>query len=232
MNRAKAVLPVSEYLMRQIESYGIRNRFEIVPNVVNTGIFYPPSSLNEGGRKGIKHLLLAAVLGSPKGIPYLLEALSQLREERQDFILDIVGDGPNRSEYEELTTKLGLDGIVKFHGLKTPEEVAEFMRGCDFYVQPSLWETFGIVYIEAMACGKPVVASKLPALEEIINEDTGILVPPGDVEALKSAIAYMLDNCHSYSAQKLARYARKRFSYETVARMLNEIYEDVMLRKK
>ena len=152
MNRAKVVLPVSEYLRGYIESYGIRNRFRVVPNVVNTEIYYHLSSQDEEEGKEIKHLLLVSVLRPPKLIPDLLQALSRLREERQDFLLDIVGDGPNRGEYEELTSRLGLDGIVEFHGLKTKEEVAEFMRSCDFFVQPSLWETFGIVYIEAMAC--------------------------------------------------------------------------------
>jgi glycosyltransferase involved in cell wall biosynthesis len=157
----------------------------------------------------------------------LLEALSLISRRRKDFALDIVGDGPYKREYEELTRKLGLDGTVKFHGVRTGVEVARFMMDCDFLVQPSLWETFGVVYIEAMACGKPVIASNIPGPNEFINADVGILVPPKDVDALAKAINFMLDHHGDYSSEKVSRYARERFSCEVVGRMLNEVYEEV-----
>ena len=84
-----------------------------------------------------------------------------------------------------------------------------------------MWETFGVVYIEAMACGKPVIASDIGGPKEIITPDTGILVPPGNSEALSKAIEFMLDNCSSYSAEKISQYAKERFSYETVGKMLS-----------
>ncbi len=232
MNRANMILPVSNALKEAIEAYGIKNDFRIVPNVVNTEIFYPLPPQNEGGRNESKKLLLVALLTPQKGVPYLLEALSQLREKRQDFALDIVGDGANRREYEELTRKLDLESMVKFHGLKLKAEVAAFMRNCDFFIQPSLWETFGVVYIEAMSCGKPVIASNIPGPNEFINQDIGILVPPKDVEALREAIEYMLDNYQSYSPEKIAQYTRERFGYEMVGKMLDKVYREVLPQQK
>jgi len=93
MNRAKFILPVSKDLEDAIKSYHIKNKFEVVPNVVNTEIFYPSSLQN---RNRGKRMLLVALLSRQKGILYLLKALGQLKQKRQDFILDIIGDGPNR----------------------------------------------------------------------------------------------------------------------------------------
>ncbi len=129
LNRASAVITVSQDLQKTLEQYGIRNKFYIVPNVVNTEIFYPSPQQIKNPKK---RMLLVAVLTPIKGIPYLLNALSELKQERQDFVLDIVGDGSHRKEYEELTGKLGLKEIVRFHGMKSKEEVAEFMRKCVF----------------------------------------------------------------------------------------------------
>lgn len=233
LNRAKVVLPVSEHLKRQIESYGIRNSFQIVPNVVNTELFYPSNSQDEDSQDedSQKRLLLVANLSRQKGIPYLLQALKQVREKRSDFSLDIIGEGikgEKREEYQELAAKLRLEPVVKFHGAKAKEKVAEFMRNCHFFVQPSLWETFGVVYIEAMACGKPVIASDIPGPDEFINPDVGIMVAPKDVNALAEAIDFMLDHYKDYSSEKIANYATERFSYEAVGKKLDEIYHEVV----
>ena len=225
MNRAKILLPVSQNLKEAIESYGIENRFQVIPNVINTEMFHPFTSQYRNEKKRI---LLVALLSPIKGIPYLLRALAQLKEKRQDFVLDIVGDGPNRQEYEELAKKLGLGDMVRFHGLKSKPEVAEYMRQCDFFIQPSLFETFGVTYIEAMACGKPIVATALPVLQEKISKDRGILVPPEDSNALSEATDYMLDRCQNYSPANISKYVKENFSYEVVGKELDGVYREVI----
>jgi glycosyltransferase involved in cell wall biosynthesis len=228
MNRARLILPTSRYLRDSIKTYGIKNRFKVIPNVINPKIFYPSPPHTDDKMDKNKTILLVASLRDVKGIPYLLRALSQLRQKRQDFVLDIVGDGPQKSQYEELAKKLGLDKIVRFHGLKLKEEVAQFMRSCDFFVQPSLQETFGVVYIEAMACGKPVIATNTGGPVETVSEEAGILVPPKDVKAIREAIEYMLDNYPKYSSERIARYTREEFGYETVGKMLDEVYRSTL----
>lgn len=227
MNRAQMVLPVSDYLRGHIESYGIRNEFRVVPCVVGDSVFVPPLPTDEGDTNRQFKLLFVGNLVPVKGLPCLLKALSQVKEKRQDFVLDIVGGGPNRAEYEELASRLGLERMVRFHGPKPKQEVARLMRECAFLVQPSLQETFGVVYIEAMACGKPVIATNAGGPREFVSEDVGILVPPEDTGALRDAIEYMLDNHQRYSSEKIARHARERFSYEAVGRMLDEVYRAV-----
>jgi glycosyltransferase involved in cell wall biosynthesis len=229
MNRARVVLPVSEHLRNQIMQYGVKTRFRIVPNVVDTRLFFP-SAAQESDNNGTKRLLLVANLSEQKGTAHLLQALKQVAEKRMDFSMDIIGEGTKgarREDYEEMTRELGLEALVKFHGAKPKEEVAEFMRNCDFFVQPSLWETFGVVYIEAMACGKPVIACDIPGPNEFINRYVGILVPPKNTVALAKAIDYMLDHYMDYSSDRIADYAREMFSHETVGKKLDEVYREV-----
>ena len=225
MNEAKIILPVSEDLEKAIKSYGIKSRFQVIPNVVNTEIFYPTTTRH---RSEIKRILLVALLSPQKGVTYLFKSLAKLKEKRQDFLLDIVGDGPNRKEYEEQVQKLRLQGIVRFHGLKTKPEVAEFMRRSDFFVLPSIWENLPCVLIEAMASGLPIVATKVGGISEIINEKVGVLVAQKDVEALVKSIDYMLDNYREYSPEKISQYAKDNFSYEVVGAKLDILYRKVI----
>lgn len=227
MNRAKILLPVSQNLKEAIESYGIKNRFQVIPNVINTEMFHPSTSQYRNEKKRI---LLVALLSPIKGIPYLLRALAQLKEKRQDFVLDIVGDGPNRQEYEELTEKLELGEVVGFHGLKSKPEVAEYMRQCDFFVLPSLWENLPCVLIEAMASGNPVIATDVGGVKEMINENVGILIPPKNMKALEEAINDMLSDCANYSPEKIAKYAKEKFSYQVVGQQLDAIYSEMLLK--
>ncbi|MBC7220187.1 glycosyltransferase [Candidatus Bipolaricaulota bacterium] len=229
--RAAVVCPVSNDLRTHIERrLGVRARFHVVPNVVDTSLFSPPAarSAREDGRK---RLLVVALLTPKKGIPYLLEALARLRERRDDFVLDIVGDGPNRSEYEVLTNKLGLQDVVRFHGLKTKQEVAELMKRCDVFVLPSLFETFGVVLIEALACGMPVVATDIGGPNEIVTDEVGCLVPPADTQALARAIDYMLNHCGDYVPERIAQYAEGRYSYQAVGSKLNQLYRSVLRQR-
>lgn len=226
MNRASIILPVSKALENAIISFGIKNRYKVVPNTLNTSIYLPPAMKETNRIK--KKILTVALLTPVKGLNFLILALAELRHKRQDFVLDIVGDGPKRKDYEALTQEKGLNDIITFHGLKTKTEVAEFMCHCDFYVQTSLYETFGVTFIEAMACGKPIIATTLPALQEKIDPNKGILVPPKDVDSLTDALDDMLDRYQDYSSKDIARFAQDHFGYESVGVRLTAIYNAVL----
>jgi glycosyltransferase involved in cell wall biosynthesis len=228
LNRSRVILPVSKNLIEHIQSYGIQNEFIVVPNVVNTNIFYPaPNSTNSNRRR--KRILTVASLIPIKGISYLLEALHRVKQRRQDFLLDIVGDGINRAEYEKMTVDLGLSNVVVFHGILKKKKVAEAMRGCDFFVLPSLWENMPVVLIEAMACGKPIVATDVGGVSEIVDKVSGLLLPSKDFRALEKDIEYMLDNYENYQPKKVADYARKKFSYSVVGSELDRVYRECLL---
>jgi glycosyltransferase involved in cell wall biosynthesis len=220
---ADLVCPVSEGLKHSIESHGIRANFQVIPNVVDPALFFPPDTQFAGGDCG-RHLLVVALLDAKKGIPCLLRALACLESRRSDFNLDIVGDGPPRIEYEKLAASLGLKGRVRFHGIKTKREVAEFMRHSSVLVVSSLYETFSVVAAEALATGLPVVTTRCGGPEEFVTPEVGLVVEPGDPAALCDALDWMLSNLDRYPRQRLAQYAARRFGPTAVGTQLHSVY--------
>jgi len=224
MKSATVILPVSNYLKKYIQPYAPQARFEVVSNIVDSSMFEATNVvIKENGKQ--KLILTVGRLDPAKGTSYLLEALNLLKITRKDFFLNIIGDGSIRKELEQKAKTLELDDFVQFHGMKLKSKVAEFMSQCDFFVLPSLFETFGCVIIEAMASGKPVVVTNIGGPNEIVTPQTGILVESANAESLKNGLEYMLDNYHKYSATDISKYATENFSLESIGKRLNQIYE-------
>jgi glycosyltransferase involved in cell wall biosynthesis len=220
---ADLVMPVSKFLQQSIEDCGIEARFCVVPNAVDTRLFHP--NLNTKAKERIKRLLIVCGLSSYiKGLPYLFDALVMLRLQREDWHLDIVGDGELRKGCECAVSRLGIAEKITFHGLKTKQEVAEFMRKADIFVLPSILETFSVVTIEALAVGLPVIATRCGGPEEIITRDVGLLVPAKDVAALCEGIDYMLSNLKHFSAEHISNYSVSLFSLERIGEQFHAIY--------
>jgi len=227
INYSELMILPSRAILRSIESHGILKETRIIPNVVNTEIF----SRNKPIKNNVRKLLFVGGLEDIKGVEYLLRALGIVVKIRNDFILDIVGDGPERKKYEKMVKDLKLERHVFFHGLKPKEEVAEFMKCCSFFVLPSLWESQACVLIEAMACGKPVIATSSGGPKEIVMDFCGVLVPPGNVKALAEAIVFMLDHFDDFPSDKISKYARSRFSHEKVGKLLYNTYKQIVSNK-
>lgn len=231
LGRAQAILPVSRALQAQVAPYAppkVAERFCVVPNAVNTDLFYPAPD-SPSAPAGPKRILCVSALSALKGIGHLLEAVAQMRARgRGNFVVEVVGNGAGRGEYEGMAARMGLGDIVAFHGRRARGEVADLMRACAFLVLPSLAETFGVVLVEAMACGKPVLATRCGGPEEIVTAETGLLVPAGDAPALAEAMALLLDRGQSYDGRAITLYARAQYGYEAVGRQLDKVYRQVL----
>ncbi len=178
----------------------------------------------------IKRILFVGLLDSKhkKGIPYLLDALAKLEGRRQDWHLDIVGDGPARGEYALRASKLGLSARITFHGQQPKRAVAEQMRQAAFLVLPSLRETFSVVSAEALCSGLPVLSTRCGGPEEFVGPEFGRLVPAGDSEALFVGLMDMLDGLGRFDPVALSAYAAGRFGPDVVGKQLYEIYRDCL----
>jgi len=142
-----------------------------------------------------RYILCVAHLRQLKGIDILLPACTPLLFRDPSLKLMIVGDGPERPRLEELASQLRIRNQTQFVGNKQPAEVAKLLHGCEVFVLPSRSESFGLVLIEAMACKKPVVATTVGAIPEIIeNEKNGLLVEPDNPEALTNALQRLITN--------------------------------------
>jgi glycosyltransferase involved in cell wall biosynthesis len=227
MERADVVMPVSEDLQRAMEAYGIRAPYRIVPNALDIDLFTPKAAVERGAQRRI--LFIGALESThKKGVGYLFQALRRVSDRRQDWHLDLIGDGPTRPYYEHLAQELGIAEDVTFHGIQPKSEVVRYLHRCDFLVSSSLYETFGVVLIEAMAAGRPVIATQCGGPEEIVNDAVGVLVPPKDVAALAEAIDDMLDHAREYDPAQLSAYAHQRYSYQAVGAKLDAIYRSVV----
>src|SRR5205814_10132 len=138
-------------------------------------------------------ILFVGVLRHYKGVDVLLRALADLSARAL-----VVGQGPKKQEWQALAGKLGVAERVTFLGPVSEVERRILLHACDVFVLPSIdrREAFGIAQLEAMACGKPVIATDLPTGVRFVNRDgvTGLLVPPRDQAALARALTRLLDD--------------------------------------
>jgi glycosyltransferase involved in cell wall biosynthesis len=221
---AALVMPVSDFLRQSIQAHRVKGRFCVVPNAVDTSLFQPKQSLP--CKRSTKHLLAVCPLDRShnKGVPHLLRAGAELGSRRQDWHLNIVGDGPAKPEYESMVEALGLRSKVTFCGLKSKHEVAEYMRNSDLFILPSIVETFSVVAAEALSTGIPVLTTRCGGPNEYVNDKVGLAVPKGDAKALYEGIDYMLDNLKSFSADSISEYGASLFSPECVGRRIHHFY--------
>jgi L-malate glycosyltransferase len=142
---------------------------------------------------GMPYMLCIAQHVQKKGLDVLLYAFRRLHDQGLPHKMIFVGDGPLRRQLEELARSLGISAKVEFLGGKGRTEVMTLLYGCELLVLPSRSEPFGIALIEAMACKKPVVATKIGGIPEIVdNGGNGILVEPDDPTALADALLTIL----------------------------------------
>jgi glycosyltransferase involved in cell wall biosynthesis len=158
-------------------------------NIEELGFVYREDGQLPFGR----YILCVAAHNEKKGIDTLLQAFALLRTVDASVKLVLAGDGPLRPQLEELGRSLGIDREVIFLGQKGRSDVVGLLRGCELFVLPSRSEPFGIAVIEALACRKPVVSTKVGGILEIIEDGVnGVLVEPDDPNALAEAIVTML----------------------------------------
>ncbi len=202
------------------------DRFEIVPNGVEVARFAPVADARTPATDGGRRLLFVGRLEPRKGLTVLLDAFVRLARRRDDLVLDVVGDGPERTAAQR-RVPADLRARVRFHGRVDDAELLERLAACDLYVSPALGgESFGIVLLEAMAAGRAVVASDLPGYRSVVTDRVdGRLVPPGDPERLADVIAQLLDDPSARSPLVAAGHERAAaHDWPVVAGRIRERY--------
>ncbi len=174
-------------------------------------------------------VLTNARLNPQKGLDYLLEAVALVPEA----IFIIAGEGPERPKLEKQVKNSNLGGRVIFLGFR--RDIPDLLAGCDLFVLPSLFEGLPLSILEAMAAGKPVIATKIGGTDEaVIQEETGLLVPPGDAAALAGAIRRLL--AEPELARQFGQSGKKRvykeFSAQAMVRKTVQIYNELLAPHK
>jgi len=222
LQQSSAVTTVSRWLARETETIVSGVRASVAPMPVATDLFSP------GGERDAKRLLFVGRLTAQKGIEGLIEALGQMRHAPS---LDVVGEGPLAATLRARVGELGLGERVEWLGSLAQPKLVDLYRRAAALVVPSTDEGLGLVAVEAQLCETPVVAYESGGLTDTVQHDrTGLLVPPGDVRALATALDGLLD--HPDRGAELGRAGRMvalaGFAPESAARRYAGIYRTVV----
>jgi len=231
---AEAVLVNSEFLGRElVEAYRVPNdKIRVVGCGVSAETFEtrsdPQLFKTVLCREDESLVVFVGRLARMKGPHVLLEAIPRVLGLRPETRFVFAGEGQMREGLEHRAKELGIEANVRFVGHLRGQVLATFYRAADMVVMPSLYEPFGMVALEAMVCGTPVVAADTGGLSEVVVDgDTGLKVPPNDPEALARATIHLLRS--PGLGKQLAEQARLRalqqYRWEDVATRTMSVYE-------
>lgn len=221
-----AAIGVSGAVAAALENYGAREA-RVMPNVVDTDFFSLPPKPRQ-----IHPFTFLCVgnMNHNKGFHVLLRSFAARFSGRCDVKLVLGGDGPQRAEFQELASSLGLSGMVTFTGAVGRNEVREMMWGANALILPSFRETFGVVLIESLSTGIPVIATRSGGPQDVVTSDVGILCNPGDEAAIADAMERVMDR--SFSCEALREVAVNSYSERALVSRLCTVYESVLSRGK
>ena len=238
LSYADVIISPSEYYIDESRFLGkYRDKIVVIPNGINVDEFDIGYSKDECRKKlGLpidKNIILfLSALYSFKGPHILIKAMPKIVKEVPDAELVFVGSGEMREELEGLCNKIGVKKYVKFAGFVEGSMKPFYYRAADVFCLPSTMkhEIFGIVNLEAMARGVPIVASKIGGVPDVVKDgENGLLVQPKDSEALADAIIYLLEN--EDVRERMGKNGRKKvedYSWEKIAEETEKVYKDVI----
>jgi len=219
-----------------VRDYGVaRERVRVVPNGAA-----PPDEIAErdasrrlraglGVSAGKPLWVCAARLEDQKGHDVLLDALADVKRRGLEFVVALAGEGSRRDALERRVAELGLSDRVRFLGMV--EEIGPLLAAADAVVMPSRWEGLPLTLLEALVRGRPVVASAVGGIPEVIEDRvSGRLVPAGDVTALAETLEWLhrrADLATALGREGAAR-VRERFTWERVVESFEEVYDEVL----
>jgi glycosyltransferase involved in cell wall biosynthesis len=206
---------------------GHRPDIEILPNVVDAAFFAPDANAGDPPERPFVFVAIGRLSGV-KRLDVLLRAFSLAFGGQDDIVLRIAGEGRSRGALERLIEGLRLERQAQLVGALSRQQVRDLMRQCHAVVSSSDVETFGVTLIEAMACGKPVVATRSGGPEYFVSETTGLLVPRGNPAALAAALDQLALTYDRYDPARIRAEAVARFSEEAFARQVEAIYQSAI----
>ncbi|HOB35044.1 MAG TPA: glycosyltransferase [Bacillota bacterium] len=226
---AGAIVVASEKMRRLAVQHGVHpDKVRLVPNGVDP---LPPAALPDWLRRriaGKKVLLSVSRLEPEKGLDTNIRALDLLRARHPDLVYVVVGDGSQTRSLKKLARALGLENRVIFAGCQPRSKVGAFYACGHVFSLPSRGEAFGIAYLEAMAAGLPVIASRGEGIAPLLRRGGGLLVKHGDSLELAQAIARLLDPALAVKLGQEGRQLAREFSWQKSARELLKVYEELL----
>jgi L-malate glycosyltransferase len=232
INNAAFFTAVSLSLVNQVSKFLDRPLTDaiIIPNTIDK-IFEDPLS-NKLRSDGSIIFLTVASLDYKKGIDVLLKSFNKaFSGTSKKHLLKIAGEGPLQAELQKLRDDLGLKDSVQFLGPQSKYAVKKLMDESNVFVLPSRVETFGVVVIEALARGCPVIATRSGGPENIVTDECGIIVEAGIEEELAEALKKMTNNHIIYNRADIRSYAINKYGNKTFLSAMNKLYDRVLCQQ-
>ena len=222
---ADELIAVGNGLKKEISKFCGRKDIKVIHNLIPIENFY----ISKNKNKNFTFFSLAFLEGE-KGMDTLIRSYAKYLKESNSKLL-IGGDGSQKDFLIKLCEELEIKNQVEFLGALSRKEVSHYMSICDSFVLASRYETFGVVYIEALASGKPIIGTYNGGAEDIINSKNGLIVKVDDVDELGNAMKYIMENSNSYNAEDIRIDCIEKFSKEKITNEILEIYNLVLDRR-
>ena len=222
-SQADRLLAVGPGLKRDMVSY-TSQQVDIVPNFIDMSGAKPKKNRES---KGPFRLLAVANLNANKGLDQLIHAFHRAFPHG-DSELRIGGMGEEKDKLQHLINQFDLESRVTLIGTLSREQVKKEMQLADVFVSSSYYETFGVVLVEALSVGTPIIATDSGGPRMIVNDSNGILVPVGEVDQLSQALIYMAQHYEKYDPNLIHEDCKERFGEEAVISMLTNIYSKLV----
>lgn len=214
------VITVSSALQARLDQlFGVKST--CIHNIVDLDIF----TYGEKQEDGNFTFISVGGITPIKNTINTVKAFAEIAAHKDDVKLVIVGDGSERQNIEQLIGELSLEDRVEMTGMLTRAEIHDHHIAADCFVLPSKSETFGVAYIEAMASGLPVIASRCGGPEDFVTEENGILLAENTVDDLAKAMLHMYENRSSYNGKLISEKTRERFSGSNIAKQIDDFYK-------
>ncbi len=231
--KADKVLALTPQLADKMRSLGIRNDIECLPYAIPEEFFYKPKEKGPFKEMGCNHFMFAGWTRwrDIKRLDLLIRAFSKVFEKRPDTRLVVAGNIETTEQQEtinNLISKLEIKPYVWLYGFATRQQIHQLAHSCDCCVIPSDHETFGLPALEAIAAGKPVVATRCGGPESIINSELlGRIVEKGDFNLLAQAMLSIIENFESFNREFIKEIAHKRYSESSIKNQWKNVYKDI-----
>lgn len=235
MERADRLVAVSNVLSNAMFKYmlndtvnSVHKNITVIPNILSERFYY-----KESNDKKPKFQIVSVGGLIPRKRHELTvrafhEVFKDFRADDKKIQLEIIGDGIEREHLQQLIHEYGEDKRIHLAGLKDRGYVADAMQHSDLFILPSAFETFGVVYIEALASGLPVIGTQNGGFDEIYDPEAGYIVPIDDLSALKNALNDAYYNIGKFNKRKIAEKATEKYGEKHIVGMLENLYNEVL----
>lgn len=227
VDNASICIAVSNEFKTLLNEQFKTDKWVYIPNIVSNK-FLKSNLINHKNRNNAYRFINICLLESKKKVDLLIHAFHILSAKVDNIELEIGGGGPQLKYLINLVNELNLNDKVKFLGVLSRAEVLDKVSNSNAFVLSSEFETFGVVLVEALALGKPVVATKCGGPESIVTPEVGYLVKKNSSEALAEGMMLLYSNRSSFNAQNIRDYCSGEFSEEAVVNKLASVYNDVV----